>query len=68
MRWGLTPEERARKSAQFDLHPVWGIYVPTYSRGYDLARAYAAGRPDGFRSLLTEQLTTSDLLEAASVA
>jgi hypothetical protein len=67
-RWALTPEDRARKSAQFDTHPVWGIYVPTYSYGYRLARAYAAGGPDGFCPLLTEQLTTADLVEALPVA
>lgn len=64
-RWGLAPEDRARKSAQFDRHPVWSIYVPTYSYGCRLARAYAESRTDGFRSLLTEQLTTADLLEPA---
>jgi hypothetical protein len=64
-RWALTPEERARKAVRFDTHPVWGIYVPTYSRGYDLVRDYAASRPGGFRALLTEQLTTADLLEPA---
>lgn len=64
-RWGLSPEDRARKSAQFDRHPVWSIYVPTYSYGCRLARAYAKRRADGFRSLLTEQLTTADLLEPA---
>jgi hypothetical protein len=67
-RWGLAPEDRARKSAQFDTHPVFSIYVPTYSYGYLLARAYAASRPAGFRALLTEQLTTADLLEASAVA
>jgi hypothetical protein len=67
-RWGLTPEERARKSAGFDTHPVFSIYVPTYSYGYRFARAYASSRPDGFRSLLTEQLTTDDLREAQPVA
>jgi hypothetical protein len=67
-RWGLSPEDRARKSAQFDMHPVWSIYVPTYSYGYRLARAFAASRADGFRSLLTEQLTTADLLDPLPVA
>ena len=65
-RWALTPEDRARKAVRFDTHPVWGIYVPTYSRGYELVRDYAASRPDGFRALLTEQLTTADLLGTAA--
>jgi hypothetical protein len=67
-RWALSPEERARKSVGFDTHPMWSIYVPTYSSGYGLVRAYAHSRPDGFRSLLTEQVTAADLLEAAAVA
>jgi hypothetical protein len=67
-RWALSPDERARKAVGFDTHPMWSIYVPTYSRGYDLVRAYAHSRPNGFRSLLTEQVTAADLLEAAAVA
>jgi hypothetical protein len=67
-RWALSPEERARKAVRFDTHPMWGIYVPCYSRGYHLARGYAESRADGFRSLLTEQLTTADLLDAMHVA
>lgn len=64
-RWALTPEDRARKAVRFDTHPVWGIYVPTYPRGYALVRAYTQSRAEGFRALLTEQLTTADLLEHA---
>jgi hypothetical protein len=64
-RWALSPEARARKAAQFAMHPVFGLYVPTYAYGYRLAHAYAESRSDGFRSLLNEQLTTADLLEGA---
>jgi hypothetical protein len=67
-RWGLTDERRARKSVEFATHPMWGVYVPTYTYGYRLARAFAAHTEDGFRRLLSEQLTTADLLEASAAA
>jgi hypothetical protein len=59
-RWALAEEHRARKSVGFATHPVWGIYVPTYSQGYRLVKS--SGLP--FRTLLTEQITTGDLLAA----
>ena len=60
-RWALTEQERAEKRVGFDTHPLWGAYVPTYSYGHRLAGAFA--RRDGnVRRLLTEQLTTADLL------
>ena len=60
-RWALVEEHRARKSVAFAMHPVWGIYVPTYSHGYRLVKS--SGLP--FRTLLTEGITTADLLTAA---
>jgi hypothetical protein len=66
-RWALSTEERARRAVAFDTHPMWSIYVPTYPLGKQLAGAFAAGRDDGFRTLLTEQLTTADLLDAFGV-
>jgi hypothetical protein len=63
-RWALSPEDRARRAVAFDTHPMWSIYVPTYSYGERLVRAFSASRDAGFRSLLTEQLTTADLLDA----
>ena len=59
-RWALAEEHRARKSVEFAMHPVWGIYVPTYSHGYRLVKS--SGLP--FRTLLTEEITTADLLAA----
>ena len=56
-------EDRARKSVEFATHPMWSVYVPTYSYGHRLVREYANRSDDAFRRLLTEQLTTSDLLE-----
>jgi hypothetical protein len=67
-RWNLAEEERARKSVEFLTHPVWSIYVPTYSYGHRLARSYADSSPDAFRRMLTEQLTTADLLETPAPA
>jgi hypothetical protein len=63
-RWALSPEDRARRAVAFDTHPMWSIYVPTYSYGERLVRAFSESRDAGFRSLLTEQLTTADLLDA----
>lgn len=65
-RWALSEEDRARKSVEFATHPMWGVYVPTYSYGYRLVREYANRSDDAFRRLLTEQLTTADLLEPAA--
>src|SRR6266540_1839658 len=63
-RWSLSEKERARKSVSFATHPMWSVYVPTYSYGYRLVKSYAAGGGDAaFRRLLTEQVTTADLLE-----
>ena len=59
-RWTLAEEHRARKSVAFATHPVWGIYVPTYAHGYRLVKSSRLP----FRTLLTEQVTTADLLDA----
>jgi hypothetical protein len=59
-RWTLAEEHRARKSVAFATHPVWGIYVPTYAHGYRLVKSSRLS----FSTLLTEQVTTADLLDA----
>ncbi len=59
-RWTLSEEERARKSVAFATHPIWGIYVPTYSHGYRLVKSSQLA----FGRLLTEEVTTADLLAA----
>jgi hypothetical protein len=64
-RWLLSPEDRARKAVAFDTHPLWSPYVPTYSYGYRLVRDYVAADGANFRRLLTEEVTTADLLESA---
>ena len=61
-RWALSEEDRARKAVAFITHPFWGAYVPTYSVGHRLVHAYTAHQPENLRRLLTEQLTTADLL------
>jgi hypothetical protein len=64
-RWMLSPEDRARKAVAFDTHPLWAPYVPTYTYGYRLVRDYVAADEGNFRRLLTEEVTTADLLDAA---
>ena len=59
-RWALSEVDRARKSVAFATHPLWGIYVPTYSYGYRLVKSSRLP----FSSLLTDQITTVDLLDA----
>ena len=61
-RWALSDESRAAKRVEFATDPLWSVYVPTYSSGEPLVRAYAERRPENLRRLLTEQLTTADLL------
>ena len=67
-RWALSEEHRAQKAVEFATHPLWSVYLPTYSYGYHLARAFAERHADGFSRLLTEQLTTDDLLAAPAPA
>jgi hypothetical protein len=61
-RFALADRERAEKAVGFATHPLWSAYVPTYSYGYRLARPFVARDGGNFRRLLTEQLTTADLL------
>src|SRR5262249_8025482 len=61
-RFALVDQERAEKAVGFATHPLWSAYVPTYSYGYRLARPFVARDGGNFRRLLTEQLTTADLL------
>ena len=63
-RWGLTTHDRAAKHIQFVTHPVWRAYTFCYTEGLRLCRAYTQGDPLRFRDLLTEQLTTADLVDA----
>jgi hypothetical protein len=64
-KWRLSTEEQAKKSVSFATHPLWSPYVPTYSYGQRLVRAFVAAGEGNFARLLTEQLTTSDLVGSA---
>jgi hypothetical protein len=65
-RWGLHTRDRAEKSLEFLTHPTWRAYISSYSSGYELCRAFVAGDTSRYRRLLTEQLTTSDLVPRSS--
>ena len=62
MRWALTSEDRADRALRFIADPMWRSYSITYSEGYRLCREWVAGDPERYKRLLTEQLTTADLL------
>lgn len=67
-RYGLRPEDEARKLMQFLTHPLFRTYTFTYAVGEELVRGFLQSRPDfqtGFTSLLTEQWTPSRLRGAA---
>ena len=64
LRWTLRPEPDVRKLVEFVTHPTWRAYAVTYSAGERLAEAWVGGDPARFRRLLSEQLTTADLVAA----
>jgi hypothetical protein len=64
-RWSLVPPEQAKHSVRFVTDPTWRAYAITYSAGRDLCRAYVAGDPARFRTLLTEHVRIGELLAAA---
>jgi hypothetical protein len=61
-RWNLVPPEQAAHTVGFGIDPTWRAYAITYSAGRDLCRAYVAGDPARFRTLLTEHVRIGDLL------
>ena len=61
--WGLDSAERAAKSVEFLMDPGSWTYMTAYTDGRRLCRSFMDRYPDGFRRLLTEQLTVSSLLE-----
>jgi hypothetical protein len=65
-RWGLLTPEHAAHAIRFFTAPTSRSYVLTYSAGRDLCRAYVAGDPARFRTLLTEQIRVRDLVAAAA--
>jgi hypothetical protein len=64
--WALESPERARKSVNFISDPDVRTYVSAYTDGRPLCRNFIDRTPDGFRRLLTEQLTVSSLLDAGT--
>ena len=61
-RWALRPAEEVEKVIEFVTHPTWRSYVVVYETGRRLVEAWCGGDPARFRRLLTEQLTTADIL------
>ena len=64
-KWNLVAPDLARQSVRFVIDPTWRAYVITYTAGEDLCRAYVAGDPARFRTLLTEHVRIGDLIAAA---
>jgi hypothetical protein len=64
--WALLSPARAAKTVSFIMDPGLRTYVTAYTDGRRLCRSFMDRSPDGFRRLLTEQLTVSSLLEAGS--
>jgi len=69
-RWGLVPEERARKSLEFLTSPLWRAYTSTYAEGYRLLGAWldAGDEHERFRRLLDEPLTPSAIATELAAA
>jgi hypothetical protein len=64
--WELDSPERAAKTVSFITDPALRTYVTAYTDGRRLCRSFMDRSPDGFRRLLTEQLTVSSLLDAGA--
>ncbi|MGH2539797.1 MAG: hypothetical protein ACRDGK_04705 [Actinomycetota bacterium] len=60
--WGLEPDEKTAHTVEFLMDPSSRAYVPAYPVGRRLCRDFADREPGNFTRLLTEQLTTADLL------
>jgi hypothetical protein len=60
--WALYSEERAAKTVSFLTETR--TYVTAYIDGRRLCRTFIDRYPDGFKRLLTEQLTVSSLLSS----
>ena len=59
--WSLHSPERAAKTVAFVTDPGSRAYATAYTDGRDLCRSFIDRVPDGFRRLLTEQLTVTSL-------
>jgi hypothetical protein len=61
-RWMLEPDEYVDKAVGSLLTAAWRPYYLCYPVGLALCRRFVAGDPARFERLLTDQLTTEDLL------
>jgi hypothetical protein len=61
--WALESDERAARSVAFLTEPTSRAYISAYTDGRRLCREFVEQAPGNFTRLLTEQLTTADLLE-----
>jgi hypothetical protein len=60
--WALGSDERAARTVEFVTAPSSRAYVSAYPDGDRLCKGFAERAPGNFSKLLTEQLTTVDLL------
>jgi hypothetical protein len=65
MRWGLVSAELASHLIRYLNQPDSRTYIMNYPVGFALCSSYAAGGPDRFTRLLTEQVRVAELLAAA---
>jgi hypothetical protein len=61
-RWSLGPDKHVEWAVAGVLGTAWRPYASCYPRGVAACRRFVDGDPRRFKRLLTEQLTTSDLL------
>ena len=64
--WALDSPERAAKTVDFLTVPGSRAYATAYTDGRRLCRTFMDRHEDGFKRLLTEQLTVSSLLDPES--
>ena len=63
---GSSPGPGPTSRSQFLTSETWRAYISCYVEGLPLCRAYVAGDPTRFATLLTEQLVPADLAAAAA--
>jgi len=59
--WLVESDERTEKIVSVIERSAWRPYESCYPDGLALCRAFSERAPDGFRRLLTEQVTRPDL-------
>jgi hypothetical protein len=66
-RWLVEPDAYVKKLVEVQLDDPWPPYVCCYTEGLELCRAFAERESGGFRRLLTEPLTTADLVSKPTI-